>query len=40
VIIRAWIRSKLVPLAIIVLPLIVAACNNGPGGSGGGVPGY
>jgi hypothetical protein len=27
---------KLVPLAIIVLPFIVAACKSGPGGGGAG----
>ena len=35
---RTWFR-KLIPLAIMVLPFVVAACNHGPGGSGG-APGY
>jgi hypothetical protein len=35
---RTWFRT-LFPLAIMVLPFVVAACNHGPGGSGG-APGY
>jgi len=35
---RDWFR-RLIPLAIVILLLIIAACNHGPGGSGG-PPGY